>query len=166
MINHAIRFSSVQSLSRVRLFATPWIAACQASLSITNSRSSLRLTSIESVMPSSLCCPLHLLPLIYLSIRVFPNESALCIRWLKYWSFSFSISSSNEYSLLISFRIDWFDLLAVQETLKSLPSTTIWKHQFFGPQTYHPALTSIYGYWKNHNFDYTDQCRQSNVSAF
>ena len=113
----------VQLLSRVQLFVTPWTAARQASLSITNSRSSLRLTSIESVMPSShliLYCPLLLLPLIFPSIRVFSNESALRIRWPKYWSFNFSISSSNEYSGLISFKIDWFYLLAVQGTLKSL----------------------------------------------
>ena len=116
-------FSSVQSLSRVRLFATPWIAARQASLSITNSRSSLRLTSIESVMPSShliLCRPLFLLPPIPPSIRVFSNESTLRMRWPKYWSFSFSIISSKEHPGLISFRMDWLDLLAVQGTLKSL----------------------------------------------
>ena len=110
------QFSSVQSLSRVQLFATPWIAALQASLSITNSWSSPKLICIESVMPSShliLCRPL-LLPQIPPSIRVFSNESTLRIRWPKYWSFSFSISPSNEYSGLISFRIDWFDLLAVQ----------------------------------------------------
>ena len=114
---------SVQSLSRVRLLATPWAAAHQASLSITNSRSSLRLTSIESVMPSNhftLCYPLLLLPLIFPSIRVFSNESALCIRWPKYWSFSFNISPSKEHPGLISFRMDWLDLLAVQGTLKSL----------------------------------------------
>ena len=112
-----------QSLSRIRLFVTPWIAARQASLSITNSRSSLRFTSIESVMPSShliLCRPLLLLPPIPPSIRVFSNESTLCMRWPKYWSFSFSISSSNEHPGLISFRRDWLDLLAVQRTLKSL----------------------------------------------
>ena len=114
---------SDQSLSRVRLFAAPWIAARQASLSITNSRSSLRLTSIESVMPSShliLCRPLLLLPPIPPSIRVFSHESALCMRWPKYWSFSFSIIPSKEISGLISFRMDWLDLLAVQGTLKSL----------------------------------------------
>ena len=114
---------SVQSLSRVWLFVTPWTAAHQASLSITNSQSLLKLMSIESVMPSNhfmLCCPPLLLPSIFPSIRVFSNESVLCIRWLKYWSFSFSISPSNEYSGLISFRIDRFDLLAVQGTLKSL----------------------------------------------
>ena len=114
---------SVQSLSRVRLFATPWITARQASLSITNSRSLLKLVSIESVMPSShliLCGPLLLLPSIFPSIRVFSNESPLCIRWSKYWSFGFSISPSSEYSGLISFRMDWLDLPAVQGTLKSL----------------------------------------------
>ena len=116
----SVQFSSVQSLSCVRLFVTPWIAACQASLSITISQSSLRLTSIKSVMPSSHLILGHpiLLPPIPPSIRVFSNESAVFIRWPKYWSFS--ISPSNEYSGLISFRIDWFDLLAVQGTLKSL----------------------------------------------
>ena len=117
------QFSSVQSLSRVRLFATPWMAARQASLSITNSRSSLRLTFIESVMPSShliLCRPLLLLPPIPPSIRVFANESTLRMKWPKYWSFSFSISPSKEHPGLISFRMDWLDLLEVQGTLKSL----------------------------------------------
>ena len=116
-------FSSVQWLSRVRLFATPWIAARQASLSVTNSRSSLRLMSTESVLPSShliLCCPLIILPSIFPSIRIIPNESVLRIRWPNYWSFTFSISPSDEYSGLISFRMDWLDLLAVQGTLKSL----------------------------------------------
>ena len=120
---YAQSVSSVQSLSRVWLFATPWIAACQASLSITNSRSSLKLMSIELLMPSShlnLCRPLLLLPPIPSSIRVFSNEAALCMRWLKYWSFSFSISPSNEHPGLIAFRMDWLDLLAVQGTLKSL----------------------------------------------
>ena len=115
--------SSVQSLSRVRLFATPWTVAHQASLSITNCQSLLKLMSIESVMPSNhliLCRPLLLLPSIFPSIRVFSNESVLRIRWPKYRSFGFSISPSNEYSGLISFRIDWLDLLAVQGTLKSL----------------------------------------------
>ena len=115
--------SSVQSLSRVQLFVTPWTAACQASLSITNSRNLLKLMSIESVMPSNhfiLCHPLLLPPSIFPSIRVFSNESVFHIRWPKYWSFSFSISPSNEHSGLISFRIDLLDLLAVQETLKSL----------------------------------------------
>ena len=123
----SILFSSVQSLSHVWVFATPWTAACQASLSIANSRSLLRLMSVELVMPSNyliLCHPLLLPPSIFPSIwpfpRVFSNESVLCIRWPKYWSFSFSISLSNELSGLISFRTDWLDLLAVQETLKSL----------------------------------------------
>ena len=114
---------SVESLSHVQLFANPWTAACQASLSITNSRTLLKLKSIESMMPSNyliLCRPLLLLPSIFPSIRVFSSESVLCIRWPKYRSFSFSISSSNEYSGLIFFRIEWFDLLAVQETLKNL----------------------------------------------
>ena len=117
------QFSSVQSLSYVRLFATPWTAARQAFLSITNSWSLLNLTSITLVMPSNhliLCHPLLLLPSVFPSIRVFSNESALHIRWPKYWSFSFSISPSNEYSGLISFRMDWLDLLAIQEILKSL----------------------------------------------
>jgi len=117
------QFSSVQSLSRVQLFATPWTVARQASLSITNSRSPPKLMSIESVMPSShliLCCPLLLLPSIFPSIKVFSKESTLFMRWPKYWSFSFNISPSNENSGLISFRVDWFDLLAVQGTLKSL----------------------------------------------
>ena len=115
--------SSVQSLSCVQLSATPWTAACQAPLSITNSWSLLRLMSIESVMPSNhliLCCPLFLLSSIFPSIRAFSNESVLHIRWPNYWSFSFSISPSNEYSGLISLRIEWFDLLAVQGTLKRL----------------------------------------------
>ena len=121
--NRFTDFSSVQSLSCIWLFATPWIAAHQASLSIANSWSSLKLTSIEWVMPSShliLCHPLLLLPLIPPSIRVFSNESTLHMRWPKYWSFSFSISLSKEHSGLISFRMDWVDLLAVQGTLKSL----------------------------------------------
>ena len=119
----SVQFSSVQLLSRVRLFATPWTAAHQASLSITNSRSPPKPMSIELAMPSNhliLCCPLLLLPSIFLSIRVFSNESALCIRWPKDWSFSFNINPFNEHPGLISFRIDWLDLLAVQGTLKSL----------------------------------------------
>ena len=118
-----ILISSVQLLSHVRLFVTPWTAVCQTSLSITNSQSLLNLRSTESVMPSNhliLCRPLLLLPSIFPSIRVFSNESVLRIRWPKYRSFSFSISPSNEYSGLVSFRMDWFDLLAVQGTLKSL----------------------------------------------
>ena len=144
-----VQFSSVQSLSRV--FATPWIAAHQASLSITNTQSSLRLTSIESVMPSShliLYRPLLLLPPITPSVRVFCNESTLRMRWPKYWSFSFSISPSNEYSGLISFRMDWLDLLAVQGTLKSLlqhhsSKASILRHSaFFIVQLSHPYMTT------------------------
>ena len=131
---------SVQLLSHVQLFGllqTPWTAACQASLSIANSWSLLKLMSIESVMPSNhliLCHPLLLLPSIFPSIRVFSNQSGLCIRWPKYWTLSFSISPSNAYSGLISFRMDWLDLLAVQETLKSLLQHHSSKHQFFGTQ--------------------------------
>ena len=117
---YTLHFSSVQSLSRVQFFATSWIAAHQASLSITISRSSLKFSSIKSVMPPSLCCPLFLLPPIPPSIRVFSNESILLMRWPKYWSFSFSIIPSKEHPGLISFRMDWLDLLAVQGTLKSL----------------------------------------------
>ena len=144
-------FSSVQSLSCVRLLATPWIAACQASLSITNSRSSLKLTSIESVMPSShliLCRPLLLLPPIPPSIRVFSNESTLHKRWPKYWSFSLSIIPSKEIPVLISFRMDWLDLLAVQGTLKSLfqhhsSKASILQHPAFSTvQLSQPSMTS------------------------
>ena len=150
-------FSSVQSLSRVRLFATPRTIARQASQSITNSWSLLKLMSIESVMPSNhliLCCPLLRLPSIFPSLRVFSSESAFCIRWPKYWSFSFSISPSNEYSGLISFRMDWLNLLAVQRTQESSPTP-----QFKNINSsalsflYSPTLTSIHDYWKNHSFD-------------
>ena len=123
LTNLSVQFSSVQSLSHVRLFTTSWITACQASLSITNSRSLLKFMPIDSVVPSShliLCRPLLLLPPIPPSIRVFSNESTLRMRWPKYWSFSFSVSPSNEHPGLISFRMDWLDLLAVQGTLKSL----------------------------------------------
>ena len=140
-------FSSVQQLSHVQLFVTPLTAACQASLSITSSKSLPKLMSIESVMPSN-----HL---IYLrSIRVFSNESALCITWPKYWSFSFSTSPSNEHPGLISFRMDWLDLLAVQGTFKSL-----FQHRINSSVLgflYSPTLTSIHDYWKNHSFDYAD----------
>ena len=145
------QFSSVQSLSHVQLFATPWIAACQASQSITNSWSSLRLTSIESVMPSShliLCCPLLLLPLISPSIRVFSNESTLRMNWPKYWNFSFSIIPSKEIPGLISFRMDWLDLLAVQGTLKSLlqhhssKASVLRRSAFFPVQLSHPYMTT------------------------
>ena len=142
---------SVQSLSRARLFATPWIAARQASLSITNSWSSLRLTSIESVMPSNhliLCHPLLLLPPIPPSIRVFSNESSLCMRWLNYWSLSFSIIPSKEIPGLISFRMDWLGLLAVQGTLKSLlqhhtsKASILWCSAFFTVQLSHLYMTT------------------------
>ena len=134
MRNISVQFSSFQSLSHVWLFATPWIAARQASLSITNPWTSLKLTSIESVMPSShliLCHPLLLLPPIPPIIKVFSNESTLCIRWPKYWSFSFSISPYNEHPGLISFRMDGLDLLAVQGTLKSLLQSHSWKASIF-----------------------------------
>ena len=158
MPNERIKLPSVQSLSHVWLFATPWIAARQASLSITNSRSSLRLTSIESMMPSShliLGRPLLLLPLIPPSIKLFSNESTLPMRWPKYWSFSFSIIPSKEIPGLISFRMDWLDLFAVQGTLKCLlqhhssksinSSTLSFLHS--------PTLTSIRDHWKNHSLD-------------
>ena len=144
-------FSSVQSFSRVQLFATPWTVAGQASLSITNSQSLLKFMSIELVMPSNhliLCCPLLLLPLIFPSTRVFSNESVLYMRWPKYWSFSFSFSPSNEYSGLISFSMDWLDLLAVQGTLKSLlqhhiSKASILQHSaFFIVQLSHPYMTT------------------------
>ena len=144
-------FSSIQSLSPVRLFATPWIAVCQASLSITNSRSSLKLMSIESVMPSShfICCrPLLLLPPIPPNIRVFSSESTLCIMWPKYWSFSLSISPSNEHPGLVSFRMDWLDLLAVQGTLRSLlqhhssKASILRCSAFFTVQLSHPYMTT------------------------
>ena len=143
------QFTSVQSLSHVQLFVTPWTAARRASLSITSSRNLLKLMSFESAMPSShliLCCPLLLLPSIFPSIRVFPNESVLHIRWPKYWSFSFSISRSKEYSGLI-FRIDWFDL-AVQGTLKSLlqhhgsKASILWLSVFFIVQLSDPCVTT------------------------
>ena len=129
--------SSAESLSRIRLFATSWTAAHQASLSIINTWSLLKFISIASVMPSNyliLCRPLLLPPSIFPSIRVFSNESVLRIRWPKYWSFSFNISPSNEYSGLISFTMDWLDLLAVRGTLKVFSNTTVQKHQFFGTQ--------------------------------
>ena len=144
-------FSSVQSLSPVRLFATPWTAARQASLSITNSQSLLKLMSIESVIPFNHCIhchPLFLLPSIFPNIRVFSNESALHIRWPKYQNFSFSITPSNEYSGLINFRMDWLDLLAVQVTLKSVPQHHNLKGSilrctaFFTVQLSHPYMTT------------------------
>ena len=157
-------FSSVQSLNHVWLFETPWMTARQASLSITNSRSSLRLTSIESVMPSShliLCRPLFLLPPIPPSIRVFSNESTLHMRWPKSWSFSFSIIPSKEIPGLISFRMDWLDLLGVQGTLKSLlqhhssKASILWRSAFFTVQLLHPYMTTgktITWLYATHNY--------------
>ena len=149
-------FSSVQLLSRIQLFVTPWTAARQASLSITNSWSLLKRMSIELVMPSNHLTvrhPLLFLPSIFPSIGVFSSESVPCIRWPKYWSFSFGVSPSSEYSGLISFRMDWFDLLAVQGTLKSLQhhsskALSLRHSAFFIVQLSHP-----YDYWKNHSFD-------------
>ena len=155
-LHHAVLINivlySVQSLSHVQLFATPWSAAHQTFLSITNSRSLPKPMSIVLVMPSNhfiLCHPFLLLPSIFPSIRVFSNESALCTRWPKYWSFSFNISPSNEHPGLISFRTDWLDLLAVQGTLKSL----LQHHSLALSFIYSPTLTSIHDYWKNHSLD-------------
>ena len=154
-----------------QLFATPWTAACQDTMSITNSRSLLKLMSIESVMPSNhliLCCPLLLLPSIFPSIRVFSKELALQIRWPKYWSISLSISPSNEYSGLISFRIDWFDLLAIQGTLESLlqhhssKASILWHSAFLMVQLSIPSLAT----GKTITLTYTDLYWQSNVFAF
>ena len=147
----AVHFSSVQSLSHIQLFATPWTTAHQVSLSITNSQSLLRLMSIESVMLSNhliLCRPLLLLPSIFPGIRVFSTESALHIRWPKYWSVNFSISPSNGYSGLISFRMDWFDVVAVQGTLKSVlqhhssKASILWPSAFFIAQLSHSYMTT------------------------
>ena len=154
----SVQVSSVQLLSRVRLFATPWIAAHQASLSISNSRSLLKLISIKLVTTSNhliLCCPLLLPPSIFPQIRIFSSESILHIRWPKYCSFSFSISPSNEYSGLISPRMDWLDLLAVQGILKSLLQHHSSKASIFLVLSflYSPTLTSIHDCWNNNNFD-------------
>ena len=166
----ALQFSSVQLLYHVRLFATAWIAARQVSLSITISRSSLRLTSIKSTMPSShliLGRPLLLPPPIPPSIKVFSNESTLHMRWPQYWSFSFSITPSKEIPGLISFRMDWLDLLAVQGTLKRFPTPQFKSINSLAPSFLHsPTLTSIHDHWKNHGLDQTDLCWQSNISAF
>ena len=156
-------FSSFRSLSRVRLFATPWTAAHQAFWSITNSQSLLKLMSIGSVMPSNhlILCWSLLPPSIFPSIRVFSKESVLCIKWLKYWSFNFSISPSNEYSGLISFRIDWFHLLAEQGTLKSLlqyhsSKASVLQHStYFMVQLSHRYMTT----GKKPSFDSTDLCQ-------
>ena len=151
--------SSHQSLSHVWLFAIPWTAARQVSQSVNNSWSLLKLMSTESVMPSNhliLCCPLLLSSSIFPSIRIFSNESVLRIRWPKYWRFNFNISPSNEYSGLISFRVDWFDLLAPsprasQKSLLApqLENINSWAFRLF----YGSVLTSIHNYWKNHSFD-------------
>ena len=148
----------IQSLSCVRLFVTPWTAAHQASLSITNSQSLLKLMSIEAVMPSNhliLCHPLLLLPSIFPSIRASPNESVLRIKWPKDWSFSFNIRPSNEYSRLISFKIDWLDLLAVQGVSQESSPTPQFKSIKFLVLSflYSPTLTCIHDYWKNERFD-------------
>ena len=154
-----LQFSSVQSLSHVLLFATPWTAAHQASLSITNSWSLLKLMSNKSVMPSNhliLCRPLLLPPSVFPNIRVFSNESVLHIKWPKYWSFSFNIGSSSEHSGLISLRMDWLDLLAVQGTLKSLlqhhssKASILQRSPFFMVQLSYPYITT--GKRKNHSF--------------
>ena len=150
--------SSVQSLSSDHVCVTPWTAACQASLSITNSWSLLKIMWIESVMPSNhhiLCHPLLLLPPIPPSIRVFSNELTLHMRWPKYWTFSFSISPSNEHPGLISYRMDWLDLLVVQGTLKSLLQHHSSKSIIFSVFSFlhSPTLTSIHDHWKNHSLD-------------
>ena len=165
-------FSSVQSFSRVQLFATPWTAAHQASLSITSSQSLLKLKSVESVMPSNhliLCHPLLLPPSIFPSIRVFSNESVLHIKWSKYWSFSFSISPSNELNIQ-----DWFPLgltglisCSPRDSQESSPTPQFKSiNSLLLSFLYSPTLISIPDYWKNHSFDWTDLCWQSNVSAF
>ena len=161
--------SSVHSLSHVRLFVTPWTAACQTSPSITNSQSLLKLISIRSLMPSNhliLCCPLLLPPSVFPTIRVFSNESALHIRWLKYWSFSLNISLSSEHSGLISFRMNWLDLFAVQGTLKSLlqhhssKASILWHSAFFTVQLSYPYMIT------RKTIVLTRQTFVGNVSAF
>ena len=160
----------VQSLSHVQLFVNPWTVARQATLSSTISRSLLKFMSVESVMLSNhlILCLLLLFPLVFPSIRVFSNELALCIRWPKYWSFSFSINLPNEYSELISFRVDLFDLLADQGTLKSLLQHHNMKsiNSLVLNLLYGSTLTFVYDYWENHRFDYMDLCQQNDVSAF
>ena len=164
------QFSLVQLLSCVRCFATLWTTAHQAFLSITNSWSLLKLMSIESVMPCShlaLCLLLLLLPSIFPSIRVFSNESVLHIGWPEYWSFSFSISPSSEYSGRIFFMMDWLDPLSVQGTLESFPAPQFRSiNSLIFSFLYSPTLTSIHDYCKNQSFDETDLCWQSNVFCF
>ena len=148
---------------------TPWTAVCQASLSFTNSWSLLKLRSFESMMPSNhliLCHPLLFLPSVFPSIRVFSTNSALGISWPKYWSFSFNIIPSNEYSELISLRIDWFDLLVVQGTLKSLLQHHHLKASIIRHSAFFMVQRSHSYYWKNHSLDWTELCRKSDVSAF
>ena len=161
---------AVQLLSRVWLFATPWTAACQASLSFTISWSLLGFMSIESVMLSNhliVCLPLLLLPSFFPGIKAFSNELALRIRWPKYWSFSFSISPSNEYSGLIYFNIDWFSLFAVQGTLESSSTPQFESIDSSALSLLSgPTPTSLWDSWKNHSFDYMDLCRQSDISPF
>ena len=166
-----LQFSSVQLLSRVQFFATPWTVAHQASLSITNSRSILKLMSIELLMPSNhliLCCPLFLLPLIFSSFRIFSNELVLCIRWPEYWSFSFSISPSNEYSGLISNQDGLVESPCCPKDSQEPSPTPRFKSinslalSFLSS----PILTSIHDHWKNQSFDQKDLCWQGNVSAF
>ena len=164
-----VQGSSIQSLSHVLHFMNPWTAARQASLSATNSQSLLKLRSIKSVMPSNhliFCRPLLLPPLIFPSTRVFSNESVLCIRWPKCWSFTFNISPSNEYSGLISFGWTGWTSVKPKGLSRVISNTTVQKHRFFGAHLYGPTLTSIHDYWKNHSFDHTDCCQQSNASAF
>ena len=167
-IQDNIQFSSVQSLSRVWLYLTPWTTALQATLSITNSQSLPKLMSIESVMPSNhfiLCHP-FLLPSIFPSIRVFSNESALCIRWPKYWSFSFNITPANEHSGLISLGWTGWISLESKGLSRVFSNTKVQKHQFFSAQLSFQSNSQIYtDYWKNHSLDKTDLCWQSNVSA-
>ena len=161
----------VQSLSDVQLSVTLWTTARQASQSFTISQSLLRFVSIELVIPSNHlipCCPLLLLPSISPSIRVFSNKSSHCIRWPKYWSFSFSISPSSEYTVLISFKVDWFDLHAVQGTLKSFNQHHSSKASILLALSLlcGPSITHIHDCWKNHSFHYMDLCWQNDVSAF
>ena len=164
------QFSSVQSLRNVRLFATPWTAARQASLSITNSQSLFKIMSIVLVVPYNhliLCHHLLLLPSVFLSIRVFSNESTLHMRWPNHWSLSFSISPYNEYTRLISLGGTGLTPLLSKGLLRVFSNTTVQKHQFFGAQLpLYPTLTPTHDYWKNCSFDWMDLCWQSNVSTF
>ena len=156
-------------LSSVHLFAIPWTVACQASLSSTVSQSLLRFMSIELVMLSNhliLCCPFLLLPLVFCSIRVFSSESAVYIRWPKYWIFNYNNRPANEYSGLIFFTIDWFDLLAVQGTLKSFLQHHNLKPSILQCLAFFMVQSHIHNNWKNHSFDYVDLCWQSDISPF